>query len=156
MKNEIKKELEALSPFLSKIEKKESDEVPFMYFENLADQVLEKAQPSDQKTSWIALIKRFYSPKIAMGIATSLLLVAGFWFFQKSKIKTEHYKTIANQITEEEIYEYLEEDIDDFSIETLEEMDIDFTVSFDETDPLDDELLDEILDDFEDYELEQI
>lgn len=158
MKEEIKKELEELSPFLSNLPKKENFELPFNYFESLQDKVIDKANPIiEQKISWVdKLINRVFNKRMAIGIVTSVLLISGFWFFSKRDTSLPNYETIAKEITAEAFNEYIIEEIDDFTLETLQEMDIDFSVSFDEIDSIDDELLDKILDDFEDFELEQI
>ncbi len=158
MKEEIKKELEELSPFLLDLPKTENYDVPFNYFESLSDKVLEKVPPrNEHKISWVdRLVNLVVKKRIAFGIATSIILIAGFWSFSRSDSHLPSYETIANEITPQEFKEYIAEEIDDYSIEVLQELDIDFSVSFDEIESIEDEFLDEILDEFEDYELEQI
>lgn len=122
MSDEIRKELEDIAPRLAKLQRPEHvPPVAGNYFHNLKIDVLQtyeqrKAAPfrTDRSGWWsfLALPKR---PAIAMAFATLTLLVVAtvlMWPEQQEKDAFTELKT-------EEIYAYIEANIDDFEVELL-------------------------------------
>jgi hypothetical protein len=126
MKEDIKKELNELSPFLAGLKKEDPFKTPKFYFDTLADKVLEKAKGevitthappqlekhyslSERINNWLSSILQ---PRNTIALATiSILIVAG-WFFIKQQNKTTLEATA--DISKEEIHRYITENIDEF------------------------------------------
>ncbi len=131
MKKEFEDELREISPFLADLKKSKEGEEPFrtpkFYFDTLADKVMEKAvakpvippqysihsaRPSfiELAQKWVASIMQ---PRYAIGFATVVLLAVGGWFFiQKNQQNVDSFAS------NEEIHQYIADNIDDFD-ETL-------------------------------------
>jgi hypothetical protein len=123
MKEDIKKELNDLSPFLSELKKKDPFNTPKFYFDTLADKVLEKAKGetitppqleryyslSERINNWLSSILQ---PRFAVAFATiTLLLVAGWFFITQQKKGTTQAMA---DISTDEIHRYITENIDEF------------------------------------------
>ena len=103
MKREFEKELEELSPFLADLKKQQKDEpfkTPRLYFDNLADSVIEKAKGETQTAkappqynSRPSLVNRIngwlstaFQPKWALSaLAFALVMVVGWYAVQQQK-----------------------------------------------------------------------
>ena len=123
MKKEFEDELREISPFLANLKKSKEGEEPFrtpkFYFDTLADKVMEKAvvkpssppqlvRPSfiEMVQTWIASIMQ---PRYAVSFATVALLAIGGWFFiQKNQQNVDFFAS------NEEIHQYITDNIDDF------------------------------------------
>lgn len=128
MKNNeaIKKELEELSPLLSKIKAQESKmEVPENYFDALPDQIWEQIklmpQPERAKPSiswWAKLqagMQNLWQPRLAVGLATfAVLIVAGIYFLQPNDT-TDPF----DQLTAEEVTAYMSQNVEEFDAAML-------------------------------------
>lgn len=128
MKNreEIQKELQELSPFLSKLKAKEQKpEVPENYFHALPEQIWEqiKLQPMPERVVkqpdfWQKLLntlRLLLQPRIAVSLATfAMLIFIGIYFFQFNESAPAE-----NSLTEEDITNYIKENIHDFDTELL-------------------------------------
>ena len=163
-KNEIKDELNKLSPFLSDIKKKDSFKVPKNYFNSLPDKILEQVlvttenpEKSIAQPNWLdSLIENIavlFQPRYAVGLATVMILViAAVYFSQKTVSPIEESYQLASQ--------YIEENIDEFDAEMLWEASVfeSGEVTDDETieDVYLDEYFEEIIDDLDDSELEEL
>ena len=132
MKKEFEDELREISPFLADLKKSREGEEPFrtpkFYFDTLADKVIEKAvakpvipphlspweysihsaRPSliELAQTWIASI---IQPRYAIGFATVALLTVGGWFFIQNNQQNVDYFA-----SNEEIHQYITDNIDDF------------------------------------------
>ena len=164
-KNEIKDELEKLSPFLSEIKKENAFKVPKNYFNSLSEEVLKQVQVTSNSTeqtttastSWldrlIENIAVLFQPRYAVGFATALILVvAAFYFTQQPGGQLNEPYQLASQ--------YVEEHIDDFDAELLWEASV-FEDDLDNTEKANDDLKDdyyfnEIIDELDDTELEEL
>lgn len=103
MKREFEKELEELSPFLADLKKQQKDEpfkTPRLYFDNLADSVIEKAKGETQTAKtppqynnrpslpsrindWLSTT---FQPKWALSaLALALVMVVGWYAVQQQK-----------------------------------------------------------------------
>lgn len=130
MKNreEIQKELQELSPFLSKLKAKEQKPaVPENYFHALPDQIWEqiKLQPAPervvkQKGIWERLVHALQiilQPRVAVSLATfAVLLIAGLYFLKPATSATT---VNGNELTAEEITNYINENLHEFDTELL-------------------------------------
>jgi len=170
-KKEIKEELEQISPFLADLKKENPFKVPANYFDDLSDQVLEKARPSAASESvgvkngpglldqLAVFIQRLFQPQYAVGFATvALLIVAGLFF-----LKNDEDPTLATseELTLEEATDYLAANIDEFDTDLL--MSVEF--GEDEIDEISlveigeeefNEVLEDLLEDFDEEDLEEL
>jgi len=168
-KNEIREELNELSPFLSKMKEEENGfKVPQNYFKTLPNQVFQKlgSEPSPLSTAqnsspgfWNNFnisIQSLLKPKYALAFSTVvlMLLVGVFWMNNSSEPAT-----YAN-LTSEEIQNYISDNIDEFEEELLVTIDFgfeDIQSSEDiEVDDYLDEIIDEIIDEIEIEDLEEL
>lgn len=104
MKREFEKELQELSPFLADLKKQQKDEpfkTPRLYFDNLADSVIEKAKGETktvtippQYNNSLSLVSRIngwlstvFQPKWALyALALALVMVVGWYTVQQQKM----------------------------------------------------------------------
>jgi len=124
-KKDNQKKLEDLSPFLSKLDKKEGFSVPTNYFQKLPDEILAKVQPQEvtvSKESWLDQLWSLFSPRLAMGLATIALLLVGTVFMLNKEVIQTPIASI-DQLTDEAISTYIAANIEDFDEETLYEID---------------------------------
>ncbi len=123
MKDEIRKELEDIAPRLAKIQRPEDvPQVEGKFFHNLKVDVLQAYKDRKvagtartKETAWWSFLALPKRPAIAMAFATMALLVVTtvlMWPKQKEENVFAELKT-------EEIYTYIEENIDDFEVELL-------------------------------------
>lgn len=143
MKEDLEDELKALSPFLadlkSKGKKEESFKVPPLYFDTLADKIIEKAKEQEQAAHPLskqavytppkpsfweqvnAWIDSVMQPRYAMGFATVLMVVGASWWFFNSKntIPIAVADKALTEVSHDEIHQYIHENIDDFDEELI-------------------------------------
>ncbi len=171
-KNEIKKELEEISPLLSELEKEKSGfRVPDNYFKEMQNEVFlnlrtapetEKPAPSFiQKiiTESLRTLELLTQPRYALRLAGfALIVTVGVIIFQKLGNPVEQEYLVG--ISAEDAMDYVTANIDDFEFEDVLEV---AQVSPDElyaipesSDELIEEYIDEIIDDFEIEELEEM
>lgn len=177
-KDEIKKELEELSPFLAKLKAKEDPfNVPSNYFDNLADQVMaqikeeeEVAAPkvvSQPTPSWIdRLIEQLQlllQPQYALQLASvAILLAAGAYFFwPSSSISPGNIDEIAANISEDELIQYVQHNIDDFEVSQfvdagIQEVNFDLFLETEINSEEMDQLMDDLLEDLDESSLEEL
>ncbi len=136
MKREFEKELQDLSPFLADLKKQQKDEpykTPRLYFDNLADQIIEKAKgetntvkvpPQYYRTpslahrinTWLSIL---FKPKWALSaLAFALVLGAGWYAVQQQK-STAISGVQPMVVTHEEAQNYVKENIEDFKEEDI-------------------------------------
>ena len=175
MKNrdEIKDELEGLSPFLWKQkEKPDGFEVPKDYFKSLPDEVLkkmnvgQKVEHTPKINWWENLMEYFqplFQPKYTLAIASfTLLMVAGIFYMKNDSTEPHTQQLLAeailDQVPDDILQDYISNNIDDFdeSIlkEELTENSEDPLPEFEINDP--DELMDELIDELDISELEEL
>ncbi len=159
MKEEIKKELEGLSPKLAKLQQSKSvPKLPDALFHNMQQSVIQelkgdlKTTVQPKKKSWWAT---FFKPVPAMAFATCLALaVAGFYFFGEEATTPQF---VFEEITDDEILAYIDNNIEDFESVSLLELSDEEEDDLFEGD-IDDSALDEFLDpdDFDESAFEQL
>lgn len=116
--NDIRKELENISPFLAKMNKGEETKkaMPAGYFEHLPDRVLHQIhelegltnkQPAgaSQWENFKAMIWQWLSPRYMVPVAGCFLLVIGGYYFQNKSENDPHY---LSAIDKNEAIQYLE------------------------------------------------
>ena len=168
-KDEIRKELEELSPFLSKMKKgKEGFEVPANYFKQLPDLIMDRIQEEEAPsysvaptTNWldqiIERIQLLLQPQYAMALASvAILIVASIFFFGQNN-KLADATTLA-EVSDEEISSYVMSNVEEFDMDLLMEV-MDEEILEEELEnesSTDDNYLDDIIDDLSDEELEEL
>jgi hypothetical protein len=129
MKNrdDIQKELQELSPFLSKLKAQEQQpEVPENYFHALPDQLWEqiKLQPArerfvQQPSVWerfLQSLQIFLQPRVAVSLTTfAVLFAAGIYFLQPPVTQ----QSTAGNLTAEEITNYIGNNLHEFDTDLL-------------------------------------
>lgn len=129
MKDEIKKELEELSPMLAKMKKQpEGFSVPDDYFAKMETDIWDLVQPEDpivaqapSQTSWldniIQQIGWLLQPRMAMSLASvAILIVAAIMLLPNAD--TADVNALAG-LTADDATDYMAAHIDEFDTETL-------------------------------------
>ncbi|MEZ4980592.1 MAG: hypothetical protein R2769_03200 [Saprospiraceae bacterium] len=164
----LKEELHDLSPLLSKLKEGEQPEpkIPGNYFHNMQFEVLNKlkedlepnpvsATPKDS----IPWYQRIFQPKFALAYAAVIAVCLGiFWWSGQENLPAE---TIAMEdVSQEEILNYIEENISSFEAEELASIgnngEVDLLQDVELDDKTVDEYLDKIIDDLDEESLENI
>lgn len=162
-RNDIRDELNELSPLLSKLDKREGFQVPPRYFEKLTHEVLQKATtestPVQTVPQWQQSLSNIWAaiwqPKMAMALATiTLLVVATTFFFNNGSEVTDPLAELS-AISDEELNLYIEENFDELDMVLYADIN---ESSEDGLIPsnLDDETLNELFDDFDMSEFEEL
>ncbi len=129
-KENIKKELESLSPFLSQLKSdtSENKSVPKHYFANFEDRLrnrmeqesaLQPTAPIPTKKNWSSWLARFWQPQYAMAFSVVLLLLAFWqWMPQQNDATTvvASHQSLLADISIEETTDYILENIQDFEM----------------------------------------
>lgn len=171
MKNtdDIKKELEELSPFLSKRKKeKEGFEVPTNYFRKLPDLIMDRIQEEETlssssapTTNWldhiIERIQLLLQPQYAMALASiAIFIMVSIFFFEQDNALLGA-NTLA-EVSDEEINSYVMDNLEEFEIDLLmdaiDEENLEKEIESESSS--DDDYLDNIIDDLSDKELEEL
>lgn len=142
MKEDFKKELESLSPNLAKLKAQQSAdklELPANFFHNMQVEVLGKLKEEMQQIGQVEKAKPIskwfdflLKPQISLAFATALVLIIAGIFWIKNPVVE---KPAFAQLSDEEILEYIGENIDDFDAVLLTEItdeEIDFDNVLDE------------------------
>lgn len=161
-KDEIKKELEEIAPFLANLKKENPFEVPANYFEQLPDQLLEQAKltPVERRAPHVSWLDRLIAsfafmlrPQVAFGL---ICLVALTW----TGIYTWKNQSQELVLSEATVIEnYVNANIDDFDTDILAQVAFDEERTedlFPEDLDLDEALMDEILDELEGVDIEDL
>ena len=169
---DIKKELEEISPFLAGLDKKQDFKVPVNYFENLQDEIWEKVRPQQVvvqekqvSPTWLEQVEAFiaslFQPRMALAMASVLVLLTAGWFFLQDTEGTSLPLAEENPLFEE-ASDYLAQHLDDFDAELLLQLELDDEElsqvgesSFPGVEELDD-FFDEMLDEVDMDDLEQL
>ncbi|MFK8102200.1 MAG: hypothetical protein AB8G15_06745 [Saprospiraceae bacterium] len=167
-KKEIQEELDQIAPFLAKIEKRESYQVPHDYFTRLSEQIstqvaLEPRQkiaaqvpPTSLWRSLTNLLAGKFQMRTIVAAASVLLCVGSFFYWssgQQSSVET---------IAAAQYLSYVEENLDEFEEEILlelnqeEDLGIDLLTDTEIKEQTLDNYLEEFLDDLEDQSLEEL
>jgi hypothetical protein len=136
MKKEFEEEINELYPFLADLKKQQRQEpfrTPRLYFDTLADKVLDKAKtetkvaigppqykavqtPINRITNWLSTI---FEPKMALSALTLVLVLGAGWYV----INQQDTKTVGNidtdVVTREDVHNYINEHIDEFKEEEI-------------------------------------
>lgn len=135
-KNGLREELESLSPFLRKLKEKDTGtQVPENYFKELPDQVLSqireeirtKAAPQKTRASWIdnfiQQIQWLLQPRAVVAFGVILMAItAGVIFWNDEKTPPASPIAAMEEVSSEELYNYLQSNIEDFDSELLLEL----------------------------------
>ena len=163
---DIRKELEEISPFLSRLKKENPFEVPADYFENLPDQILEQVRPTAQpstpvaRESWLDQLLNslatLLQPRPALALVSlALLVVAGIFL-----LRTNDPGQLAERTLAEEAKDYIASNIDEVDDELLMEMVFGGEEQAEDILPdvlgEDELLIDEVLDELEDVNIEDL
>ncbi len=161
-KDEIREELNELSPLLARMKKENSFKVPRNYFESLPDKVMEQVcpQPQTQQAPQIGWLDRLLEnlavllqPRYAVGLATiAILIVAGVFYLQKPGVDQPGG-------FDSPLAQYISDNIDEFDAEMIYELTasgLNGNDTFDETTDPSDEYLDEYIDELDDSDLEEL
>ena len=124
MKDEIRKELEEIAPKLARIQRPvDTPEVEEMYFHHLRIDVLnevkarEVARIKPERTGWWSYLYLPKKPALAMVAASlALLVVAVVWLWPKPA-----EPDVFAGVETDELYAYIEENIDEFELSELVE-----------------------------------
>lgn len=163
MNDDPKKELKELSPLLSELRAaNEGFEVPEGYFDQLQQEMLEKAiGPLEIERTNIAerpvilrVLKNHQARWIAIAASVLLLILAGWWF-SKPDLRVDADQFALVEVSTEEANAYLDAHVEDYELALLvEELDQPMTnlQAPPALDPQMEELLEEIeLDDLEEF-----
>lgn len=132
-KDELREELERLSPFLAKMKcEKEGFIVPKDYFKALPNEVLNKVQqavPMPEQASWrdktVLFFQNIWQPRYVLAIASALaILVVAVCFIKKTPSKQEALPVATVQAADipyEDLHEYLTDNIEDIDEELIVE-----------------------------------
>ncbi len=153
-KEEVQKELQALSPLLARMKAQEPKlEVPENYFEALPDQVWEQIklmpQPERVQPGWWARLQAnvqvLLQPRIAVGLATFVvLIVAGIYFLKPTTSSDDPFA----RLTAEEVTAYMAQNAEEFEPSMLlEAMGNSSNMSILSGSEFNDEEIDQLLDD---------
>ncbi len=165
-RKDIQDELNELSPLLSKLEKREGFQVPPRYFEKLTQEVLHnvttESTPIVSVPQWQQNLSNIWAaiwqPKMAMGLATIALLAVATTFFFDSGTTTDPLAELSN-ISDEELDFFIEENIDEYDMALLADID-DATSESALSSDIDDDILNELyqqtIDDIDVLELEEL
>lgn len=124
MDKEIKKELQEMNSFLAKEKIEDGYDVPANYFNNLQLDLIQKLDIKNEdiaetkSTSFLSRLKEsFLSPRPLLGMATAALFALGLFFWlQPNDTNTQ---LALNDLSNEEIQEYIAYNIDDFDVDLI-------------------------------------
>lgn len=151
----VRKELKELSPFLSKLKetgRPEGFDVPPTYFRELPDRLLERAKkekrPATSPTPWLPQLAEalswLFQPRYAAGLATvAALIIAGLLIYDQADAPPSP-ANMFNALTPEEVHAYIQSNLEEFEEEMVIEAAEEFQeLSFLPSTTLDDEDLEE-------------
>lgn len=163
MKEDFKKELENIAPNLMKIKKQqpaEKADLPANFFHNMQLDVLNQVKsesaafaekPKVVHKNWFSFLQK---PQISLAFGIGLmLLVAGVFLVKNTAVEPLQMA----ELTEEEVLEYIAQNIEDFDAVSLTEISeeyIDFEIDLDEEEL--DLFLEESLDQIDEADFENL
>jgi hypothetical protein len=144
MKKEFEEELNEITPFLADLKKHQQREpfrTPRLYFDTLADKVIEQAKnetvvaktpPPDyigiydkykthfsiknRVNNWLSTI---LEPRMALSICTFILVLGAGWSIINKQKTTNGDRATSEIATNEEVHNYINEHIDEFKEEEI-------------------------------------
>ena len=146
MKEDFEKELQELSPFLADLKKKQNTEpfkTPRLYFDTLADKIVEKANSASkvlvtappQYNQPLSLLNRVsgwlstvFQPRLALSALALAVVFGAGWYVINHQQSTTSVNTneptvvmteAIEPVTTEEVGEYVNKNIDDFKEEEI-------------------------------------
>ena len=148
MKTEIKNELEELKSGLANLDNSKIYSPPEGYFDSMQKSVLDTIDIERRKANKVVKLRWM------MGIAASLVLILGVVFAMQFQTPKQ------DALSKEEIYEYLEENIESFDEESLTNLNTEIYTDFESESYPDNEILNDYLnesiDDLTEEDIEQI
>lgn len=131
-KENIKKELEALSPLLSRLRKESTEEgfsVPPRYFKELPGEVMDRLQRESAshrrswQASWQHLLAWLFRPGVALALASLVLAIAaGIYLLAPRPASGETVENLLASLTPEEVEAYVNANLETFDTELVVEM----------------------------------
>jgi hypothetical protein len=131
-KDEMRKELEGLSPLLHQLKKRHPDtppdQIPKGYFHRMQDEVLGRIREEERQRSpgsttsqWVEWFRQLFSPKLVVGLATAaVLVVAGLWWMNRSvNIQTVEGDIAWSSLSQNEVNAYVNENLDEFDLDLI-------------------------------------
>lgn len=131
-KNKINKELEELSPFLSKLkkDKKEAFSMPTNYFDTFEDRLMhrieeeaalsrEHSPEKETRAAFLSKIKAFFRPHYAIGFSTCLLLIMASIYVLKPVNTPTNSTVMEGLLADGSIDAYINNNIEDFRTEDI-------------------------------------
>lgn len=110
-KKEIQEELESISPLLAKIDRTETPETPYLYFDKLTDKVLNQVKEKEAPSWWHQILNQLTFKNAIAFASLTIIIVATVLFLQPSD--TIELNSFAN-LEEAAIDDYIASNIDDF------------------------------------------
>lgn len=173
--DELRKELEDLSPRLLKLkEQGEGFNIPANYFQRLQKEVLEKVQATENvptstpvpPSSWLDQLKEqmqfLLHPRWALSLASvALLITLGItWLYQQNQVTTGRVGTELAKLDQQTLDAYIQDNLHEFDTETLMEFasnqDHPLQLNFDELQPEEiDQYFDELIQDLDDETIKE-
>jgi hypothetical protein len=175
-RNHILSELEELAPHLAKLKREgpPEAEAPQGYFKSLKEDVLirsraeadfygKEAAPRVSKTLFSPILQWLYRKKGLAALSLMLVLsCTAYWYFTLGTTATTTQEVALEQLEEQEINDYITQNIGEFGLSLLLESDvleaatIDGIIATELTDEEMDEYLDDILEGLELEDLEEV
>ena len=150
---DIEKELEGLAPNFSKLKKENPFGKPHNYFDEMQAAVFDQITEQPRPSVWTVLMEKvnqLFSPQLAMAIAGVAIVIAAFFFLSKEDNSMDQLVSADTSMIEAYIAANIEEFDSELLIDLALEEDIDFSTPENISQ---DELLDELMEDFDDNEL---
>jgi hypothetical protein len=132
-KNEIKEELNNLSPMLHKL--KEQDEpfkVPQGYFNRFQEDLLGQLKETEQSEnkapapwSFQTLLDQLawlLQPRMALALSSVLIVLVAGWFLFNKNTESHNQELNFAALSVEEIQQYIDSNLDDFDEETVQQV----------------------------------
>jgi hypothetical protein len=173
--DDLRKELEELSPHLLKLkEQGEAFRLPDYYFQTLQAQVFEKIQTEESAagtrkvlpgSNWLNQIMEqlqvLMQPRWALSLATMALLIAiGIgWMYQQNQATNQNLNTELAKLDPQTLDAYIQDNLYEFDTETLMEFASkkDSQLNFDEMNPEElDQYLDENLQELDEETIKEL
>ncbi|MEL6635867.1 MAG: hypothetical protein AAFW73_00335 [Bacteroidota bacterium] len=165
-KEEIRKELEELSPLLSKLDKDNPFEVPYGYFDKMQREVLQQVKEPQVSPArpgiWAWLFGNQRSGRLGLGVISLLVVAtAGFFYWSAPNVANPLAGSEAGGEAswEQAAAAYLTANIDELDDDLLADLVVDRGTAEDGTPQegaLDEQLMEEILNELDDLEIEDL
>ena len=118
--NDILKELQDLSPELSKLKKDFDEPLPYNYFESLPEKIFDRIRTEEAKVpvwqSWLATV---FQPKLRLAYAIAAVFVLGLFIMNNMDDNPPSLDDQFAELSQNELSSYVMANLDDFDGEWL-------------------------------------